>query len=136
MEGLRNDRGTIRGEARESSRTCPRDMRPPSALRTRAPSGARGARRLGRFEHLEARNLLTSVPFGATVNDTAEYMLGDVTVNVVFIESLGGTGYDPSTENWTPALISSVKSRIETAVNWWEDTLHNYYPTAQLAFNL
>lgn len=91
-------------------------------------------RHLGQgFETLEQRDLLTSVPFGATSQDTAEFLLGDVTVNVVFMESNGEI--DPSTEDWNAALTAEVKANIEEGVNWWSDTLANYTNIHELNFN-
>ena len=40
--------------------------------------------RVKTLEQLEPKSLLTSVPFGASSQDTAEFMLGDVTVNDSF----------------------------------------------------
>ncbi|MFN0021810.1 MAG: dockerin type I domain-containing protein [Pirellulaceae bacterium] len=75
-------------------------------------------------ERLEDRNLLTGMPFGALPDDTAEYMLGDVYVNVVLMESDSSVApFDVSTENWTAAEKASVKSRITDGLKWWEDTL-------------
>jgi Dockerin type I domain len=75
-------------------------------------------------ERLEDRNLLTGMPFGALPDDTAEYMLGDVYVNVVLMESDSNLApFDESTEDWTPSEISNVKSRIAAGLQWWEDTL-------------
>src|SRR5262245_46514388 len=85
------------------------------------------------MELLEARSLLAAVPLGATTNDTAEYMLGDVNVSVVFLESSLAS---QNTETWTPAVIDRVKNTIQTAVQWWEDTLHVYHPDAYLDFHL
>jgi hypothetical protein len=76
------------------------------------------------LERLEDRNLLTGMPYGALPDDTAEYMLGDVYVNVVLMESDSGLApFDTSTENWMAAEISSVKSNIAAGLKWWEDTL-------------
>lgn len=86
-----------------------------------------------RLETLEQRALLAAVPFGATRADTAEYMLGDVHVNVVFIESSESS---PNTETWTPAVIASTKNKIEVGLEWWVDTLHNYFPSAYLNFDI
>lgn len=77
--------------------------------------------------------MLTGIPYGATPIDTAEYMLGDVLVSVVLIESQDVTiGND--TENWTPALIQAVKSKAQIGMQWWVDTLHAYHPDAYLNF--
>ncbi len=98
------------------------------------------ARRLRslRLELLEARTVMTALPFGATPDDTGEYMLGDVHVTVVLMESNntidnGTITYDanhPPTasfnytpENWTQEAINAVKQNIETGVNWWKQTI-------------
>ena len=82
---------------------------------------------------------MTALPFGATPDDTGEFMLGDVHVTVVLMESNnaidnGTITYESATdppaevinytpENWTPAAIQSVKDRVEEGVNWWKETL-------------
>ncbi len=73
------------------------------------------------FESLERRCLLTSVPFGASPNDTAEFMLGDVVVSVVLLESNGSE--DENLENWTNAQINQVKDNVRDGLQWWEDLL-------------
>ena len=65
--------------------------------------------------------MLSGVPFGAEVDDTAEFMLGDVSVTVVLMESNGQI--DPSTEDWTAASIQDVKDSVEEGLQWWVDTL-------------
>jgi hypothetical protein len=60
-------------------------------------------RRRAWLEILEDRSLLASLPFGALPDDTAEYMLGDVLVSVVLLESDSSLSpFDAGTENWTP----------------------------------
>jgi hypothetical protein len=91
-----------------------------------------------RLEFLEARTVMTALPFGATPDDTGEYMLGDVHVTVVLMESNGAIDngtitYDAShpptatinytPENWTSGAIAAVKQNIEDGLNWWKDTL-------------
>jgi hypothetical protein len=73
------------------------------------------------FELLEPRELLASIPFGAAPEDICEYMLGDVYVSVVLLESDGTV--DPNQEDWTPSLIQGVKQWITEGLRWWEDTL-------------
>ncbi|MBM3999879.1 MAG: protein containing Planctomycete extracellular domain protein [Planctomycetes bacterium] len=73
------------------------------------------------LERLEGRALLSAVPFGAHPQDTAEFMMGTVTVGVVLLESNGQI--DASTENWTPQLIADAKAKVVTGVEWWEQTL-------------
>lgn len=109
---------------------------PPDGARQRRP------RRL-QVEPLEGRNLLAALPFGAMPDDTGEYMLGDVHVTVVLMESNnaidnGTINYvdtDPNTggnqsaqinytpENWTTDTIGAVKANVLTGLNWWKDTL-------------
>src|SRR5438552_610911 len=76
------------------------------------------------LERLEDRNLLTGMPYGALPDDTGEYMLGDVYVNVVLMESDSSMApFDVSTEDWNSTEIASVKSNIAAGLKWWEDTL-------------
>ena len=86
----------------------------------------RGRRRLG-CEVLESRHLLA---FGAAFDDTAEFMLGQVYVNVVFMESNTAlVPHDTETENWTPQLIADAKTKVAAGVQWWQDTLAARFPT-------
>lgn len=76
------------------------------------------------FERLENRMLLTGIPYGAAPDDTAEYMLGDVLVTVVLMESDSGLApHDADKENWTPQLIQDTKTKIEAGLQWWRDVL-------------
>lgn len=93
---------------------------------------SRLVRRL-QLESLEQRTVMTALPFGAMPDDTGEYMLGDVHVTVVLLESNNQidsgtiTDYgDPITytpENWTQSAIAAVKSNVEQGINWWKSTL-------------
>ena len=62
-----------------------------------------------------------ATPYGATLADTSEYMIGDVWVTVVLLESDGTV--DTETEDWTQAEINQVKTEIQEGLTWWEDTL-------------
>ncbi len=64
---------------------------------------------------------MTALPFGAMNDDTGEYMLGDVRVTVVLMESNGSI--DQSTENWDSASIAAAKSKVQTGLEWWKQTL-------------
>lgn len=86
------------------------------------------------FESLESRRTLSSVPFGASSLDTAEYMLGDVLVSVVLIESDGSK--DVNSENWTQAEKTTVKQRVEDGLNWWEQQLAARSSLHHLDFHL
>ncbi|NDJ77751.1 MAG: hypothetical protein GYB65_15975, partial [Chloroflexi bacterium] len=46
-------------------------------------------------------------------NATSVYMVGSVTVQVVFVESQG------STENWSQSEIDKVKAEVVSALDWW-----------------
>jgi len=86
-----------------------------------------------RLESLEARTLLSAVPFGADSRDNSEFMIGDVFVTVVLLESDGSI--DPNQEDWTTAEIDSVKSEIEEGAQWWRDTLAAQFPNSPHALN-
>jgi|GEM_PF-3444370 len=90
-------------------------------------------KRLG-VEHLEQRQLLTSVPFGAGAQDVAEFLLGSVAVNVVFLESNGQL--DANTEDWNDELRDGVKANIEEALTWWQETLAMYTDVHKLDFTV
>jgi hypothetical protein len=104
-------------------------------------TGARkrsGRRTLSGFEQLEERQLLTSVPFGALAMDTGEFMLGDVLVTVVLMESSDRiSAVNPNTENWRPETIAAAKSKVVEGIRWWEQTLATQFPanTAPLNFH-
>ena len=80
----------------------------------------RAKRRL-MLESLESRNLFAGLPFGATSDDTAEFMLGRIAVTPVFLESNGQI--DSSTEDWTTQQKATVLSNIQTGLNWWKQLL-------------
>jgi hypothetical protein len=70
--------------------------------------------------------MLAALPFGAFPDDTGEYMLGDVLVSVVLMESSGvGNG---NTEDWTAEAIQATKDKVVEGVTWWEDTLQTQFP--------
>jgi len=87
-----------------------------------------------RLERLESRDLLTGVPFGASSQDTAEFLIGDVSVNVVFLESNGAI--DPDTEDWNAELATGVKANIEEGLQWWIDTLGDHSDLHYLNFHV
>ena len=72
-----------------------------------------------RLETLEPRQMLSSTPWGAGSLDTAEYLLGDVGVTLVLMESQGSV----STEDWTTESIEAVKTKVAEGLQWWKDTL-------------
>ncbi len=123
-------------------------VRPKAPRRPSRRSSRRTTPRRVRFEPLEPRTLLAGLPYGAVAQDTAEYMLGTVAVTVVLFESNGSI--DPSTQNWNPLVrddqgvpildnngrtisasgpnhIELTKDRVREGLQWWEDTLANFY---------
>lgn len=74
-----------------------------------------------RIESLESRQLFASLPFGATADDTGEYLLGRIAVTPVLLESNGQI--DANTENWTELQKSTVLANIETGLDWWTELL-------------
>ncbi|MCP4195301.1 MAG: hypothetical protein GY768_32275 [Planctomycetaceae bacterium] len=84
------------------------------------------------LESLEERRLLSAVPYGADADDTAEFMLGDVLVSVVLLESDGTL--EPSTEDWTRQSIQETKERIVTGMEWWSDALDQQSSVHDLNF--
>ncbi len=87
-----------------------------------------------KIERLESRLALSSVPLNAQPLDTGEFMLGDVSVTVVFFESDGSV--DANTENWNPTHRNEVKQRIEEGLQWWVDTLALQSSVHELNFEI
>ena len=56
------------------------------------------------------------LPEGADPTDTSSFMIGDVSVSVIFPESDESS---PNTEDWTDEEIAEVKAEIINAMNWW-----------------
>jgi hypothetical protein len=73
------------------------------------------------FESLEARRVMASLPFGASTEDTGEFMLGRIAVTPVLLESDGSI--DANTENWTTSHVQTVMNNIEVGLNWWNQLL-------------
>jgi len=58
-----------------------------------------------------------TLPYGAGFYDTSEYMIGDIAVGIILLESNGSI--DVSTEDWTTIEESNVVSEIQAGLNWW-----------------
>ncbi len=87
-----------------------------------------------RVESLEERRLLTSMPYGATELDLGEFLLGDVAVTTVFLESDGSI--DADTEDWDSTKIQQVLDNIAEGLTWWEDTLDAQGSVHELNFTV
>jgi hypothetical protein len=89
------------------------------------------------LERLEERTVFSNLPFGAMPDDTAEFMLGDVYVTVVLMESSNQTSAtNNNSETWTPAAITSAKQRVVEGLQWWEDLLAIQTDRHHLDFHL
>jgi hypothetical protein len=89
------------------------------------------------IEQLERRELLTGLPFGAVPNDTGEFLLGDVLVTVVLMESNEQTSaINDNSENWTAEAIGAVKQRVAEGLEWWRGTLANLTDKHRLDFQV
>ncbi|EMI42143.1 dockerin type I domain-containing protein [Rhodopirellula sp. SWK7] len=86
-----------------------------------------------KLEILERRRVMAAeLPFGATPQDTAEFLLGTVTVTPIFLESDGSI--DTNAQDWTAAEIDAVLGNITTGVNWWSDALDELDTVHSLEF--
>ena len=101
------------------------------SLRAGVPA-AKSRHRALRLESLEPRQMLSSTPWGASSLDTAEYLLGDVAVTLVLMESQGGE----SSEDWTAQSIQNAKSKMGEALQWWKDLLATQTSVHSLNFVL
>ena len=70
----------------------------------------------------------TSVPPIPGYFETSEFLIGSISVGVIFLESNGTI--DTETENWTHVEESNVIVEIETGLNW----LANQNPNANVTF--
>jgi len=84
------------------------------------------------MEALEARNLMTAMPLGATYEDTGEFLLGRIAVVPVLFESNGQI--DRNTQNWTAAEIDAAIEKVRVGVQWWADTLETLDTVHSLEF--
>lgn len=78
--------------------------------------------------------MAAGLPLGATPQDTAEFMLGTVTVTPIFLESDGSI--DQQTQNWTAGEIDSVLAKITAGANWWSDLLDTHNSVHSLSFTV
>lgn len=74
-----------------------------------------------RLESLEERRVMTSLPFGATANDTGEFLLGRIAVTPVLLESNGSI--DPNVHDWSSNQVQTVLNNVQTGLNWWSQLL-------------
>lgn len=93
-----------------------------SIFSSRRESGRANPRRSTlSMEMLESRQLMASLPFGATPNDTGEFLLGRVAVTPILLESNGAI--DTNVYNWTPQQKADVLANLQTGLDWWKQLL-------------
>ena len=69
-------------------------------------------------------------PPGASSSQTSEYLMGNVVVSVILLESSGVL--DPSTEDWTSVEESQVAAETLAGMQWWASQYA--YSAAPLSF--
>ena len=69
-------------------------------------------------------SMVAGAPYGTTVQDTSEYMVGDVWVTLVLMESTG----TKSQLDWTAAQIKNVITQVRQGLDWWETMFDTYNP--------
>ena len=113
--------------------------RKPQNSKARNPSRRRSNRLCG-FESLEERIALSATPFGAQPEDTAEFLIGDVNVTVVLLESSDDPNdfsfLNDNSETWNQSSINAVKAKVTEGLDWWVDTLAGVTDKHQLNFNI
>lgn len=50
-------------------------------------------------------------------DDTSEFMIGSLSVDLIFLESDGTI--DPKTETWTDPMKTDVQNEVQAGVDWW-----------------
>ena len=93
----------------------------------------RSPQRRSGYESLEARRLLAGLPFGAAADDTGEYMLGDVLVTAVLLESDGSL--DENLEDWTVSQREEIRQRVTEGTQWWSELLDQQNSVHDLNFH-
>ncbi|MBU0624369.1 MAG: hypothetical protein KJ672_05935 [Candidatus Thermoplasmatota archaeon] len=69
--------------------------------------------------HFSSNKLAFSAPGSPEpgFDDTSEFMIGNLSVDLIFLESDGTI--DPKTETWTDPMKTDVQNEVEAGVDWW-----------------
>jgi hypothetical protein len=69
--------------------------------------------------HFSSNRLVFSAPGSPEpgFDDTSEFMIGSVSVELIFLESDGTI--DPKTETWTDPMKTEVYDEVQAGVSWW-----------------
>jgi len=76
----------------------------------------------------------TGTATGANFCDTSEFLVGTVTLALMFPESDGTV--DPSTEDWTSERQTEILSRVVVACDWWIDRASEYGVPLSFTYDL
>jgi len=84
---------------------------------------------------IQQMQMMTSgAGYGPTESRLADYMLGEVAVAIVLLESNGAI--DPNTENWGQWEIDKVYTEILEGLSWWENKSAMYNGSNSLTFKV
>lgn len=72
-------------------------------------------------------------PYGAESYNTSEYMIGNVYVTLILMESNGKK--DANVTDWTSAQIDAVKTQVQISLTWWETTFDKSNPDSLISLN-
>ena len=102
-----------------------------SALSTSGtPSSPTGFERndagVGIWDH--GNSIVVGMPYGATTQDTSEYMVGSVYVTLVLMESTGSN----STLDWSDETIRNTIAEVRAGLDWWEAMFDKNNPQSQI----
>jgi len=65
-------------------------------------------------------DVTASSPYLPTKDASSEYMIGNVSAGVFFIESNASNAPDENTEDWNETEVQTVKQEIRDSFRWWE----------------
>ena len=71
-----------------------------------------------------------SAPYGGSYFDGSLYMLGDVRVTLVLMESDGTN--DVNQTDWTVTQINAIKTSVRQGLDWWECLFDKRFPDSRM----
>ncbi len=103
---------------------------PPATVLPASASGLEGWSPGGRLDVIEGvcAAAASTQPYGATDQNTSEFLAGSVSVNVILVQSDGSV--DLSTEKWTAEREQAVATQVAAGLDW----LRSQEPAANLSF--
>jgi len=103
---------------------------PPASVLPASASGLQGSSPGGRLDVVEGvcATAASTQPYGATDQNTSEFLAGSVSVNLILVQSDGTI--DLSTEKWTADREQAVATQVVAGLDW----LRSQEPAANLSF--